>query len=32
MDQNLFVQQYLIQLPSIVELENYIEKELKALQ
>lgn len=29
MDQNLFVQQYLIQLPSIDQLKNYIEKELK---
>ena len=29
MDQNLFVQQYLIQLPSIDQLKTYIEKELK---
>jgi predicted nuclease of restriction endonuclease-like (RecB) superfamily len=29
MDENLFVQQYLIQLPGIDQLKNYIEKELK---
>ncbi len=29
MDQNLFIQQYLIQLPSTDQLKNYIEKELK---
>ena len=32
MDENLFVQQYLIQLPSIEQLEKYIENELKELQ
>lgn len=32
MDQNLFVQQYLIQLPSVAELEKYMEKELKQMQ
>ncbi len=29
MDQNLFIQQYLIQLPSIDQLKHYIEKELR---
>ncbi len=32
MDENLFVQQYLIQLPSVKELQKYIETELKELQ
>ncbi len=31
MDQNLFVQQYLIQLPDIAQLKSYIEEELKKL-
>lgn len=32
MDENLFVQQYMIQLPSTEQLKNYIEKELKELK
>lgn len=32
MDENLFVQQYLIQLPSAEQLQHYIEKELKELR
>jgi predicted nuclease of restriction endonuclease-like (RecB) superfamily len=32
MDQNLFIQKYLIQLPGKTELEKYIETELKKLQ
>lgn len=32
MDENLFVQQYLLQLPSIEQLEKYIESELKELK
>ena len=29
MDENLFVQQYLIKLPSIEQLKTYVENELK---
>jgi predicted nuclease of restriction endonuclease-like (RecB) superfamily len=32
MDENLFVKQYLIQLPAIEELKRYIEKELESLK
>ncbi len=32
MDKNLFVQQYLLQLPSTEQLRQYIEKELKELK
>lgn len=32
MDENLFVQQYLVQLPSTDQLQQYIEKELNALR
>ncbi len=32
MDENLFVKQYLIKLPSTDQLQHYVEKELKALQ
>jgi len=32
MDENLFVQQYLVQLPSKEQLEKYIENELKNLR